>query len=76
MEKSINTFRWALISPVRMEQGDFLSVGSSTLFYELQSASPLLPARWPNGLAGPPLDLQVQHNPVVQSTSASGYNRY
>ncbi|MCE5331982.1 MAG: TonB-dependent receptor [Bacteroidales bacterium] len=59
----------------RMEQGDFLSVGSSTLFYELQSASPLLPARWPNGLAGPPLDLQVQHNPVVQSTSASGYNR-
>lgn len=58
----------------RMEKGDFLSVGSSTLFYELQSASPLLPARWPNGLAGPPLDLQVQHNPVVQSTSASGYN--
>jgi len=59
----------------RMEQGDFLPVGSSTLFYELQSASPLLPARWPNGFAGPPLDLTTQHNPVVQSTSAAGYNR-
>lgn len=59
----------------RMEEGDFLPVGSSTLFYELQSASPLLPAVWPNGLPGPPLDLQVQHNPVVQSTSAAGYNR-
>lgn len=59
----------------RIEQGNFLPVGSSTLFYELQSASPLLPARWPNGLAGPPLDLTTQHNPVVQSTSAAGYNR-
>jgi len=59
----------------RLEQGNFLPVGSATLFYELQSASPLLPARWPNGLPGPPLDLTTQHNPVVQSTSAAGYKR-
>ncbi len=59
----------------RMEKSNFLPVGSSTLFYELQSASPLLPAHWPNGLAGPPLDMTTQHNPVVQSTSAAGYNR-
>jgi TonB-linked SusC/RagA family outer membrane protein len=58
----------------RIEQGNFLPVGSATLFYELQSASPLLAARWPNGLPGPPLDLTTQHNPVVQSTSAAGYN--
>jgi TonB-linked SusC/RagA family outer membrane protein len=59
----------------RMEQGNFLPVGSATLFYELQSASPLLPARWPNGLPGPPLDMTTQHNPVVQSTSEAGYHR-
>lgn len=59
----------------RLEQGNFLPVGSATLFYELQSASPLLPAHWPNGLPGPPLDLTTQHSPVVQSTSAAGYKR-
>lgn len=59
----------------RIEQGNFLPVGSATLFYELQSASPLIPAYWPNGLPGPPLDMTVQHNPVVQSTPEAGYKR-
>jgi len=59
----------------RIEQGSFLPINSSTLFYELQSASPLIPAYWPNGLAGPPLDMTTQHNPIVQSTPAAGYNR-
>lgn len=57
----------------RIEQGSFLPVGSSRLFYELQSASPLLHGRWPNGLPGEPLDLTTQHNPVVQSTPEAGY---
>lgn len=57
----------------RLEQGSFLSVGAARLFYELQSASPLVQARWPNGLVGPPLSSTVQDNPVAQSTSAAGY---
>lgn len=60
---------------MRMEQSNFLSVGSARLFRDLMTASPILPAVWPNGLPGPPLDLQNQNNPVVQSTSKAGYNK-
>jgi TonB-dependent starch-binding outer membrane protein SusC len=60
---------------MRLEQANFLSVGSARLFRDLLTASPLLPAYWPNGLPGPPLDLTNQNNPVVQSTSAAGYER-
>ncbi|WP_321332246.1 TonB-dependent receptor [uncultured Bacteroides sp.] len=59
----------------RLEESNFLSVGSARLFRDLMTASPLLPAVWPNGLPGPPLDLQNQNNPVVQSTAKSGYNK-
>jgi TonB-linked SusC/RagA family outer membrane protein len=58
-----------------MQKANFLPVTSATLFYELQSADPTKPARWPNGLPGPPLGLVTQHNPVVQSTSEAGYDR-
>jgi TonB-linked SusC/RagA family outer membrane protein len=60
---------------MRFEKANFLSVGSARLFRDLLTASPILPAYWPNGLPGPPLDLTNQNNPVVQSTSAAGYER-
>lgn len=59
----------------RLEKSDFLSVGSARLFRDLMNALPTLPAVWPNGQPGPPLDLQNQNNPVVQSTSKAGYNK-
>ncbi len=65
----------SLDASMRMEQSHFLSVGSARLFRDLMTASPILPAVWPNGLPGPPLDLQNQNNPVVQSTSQAGYNK-
>lgn len=65
----------SLDASMRMEQSNFLSVGSARLFRDLMTASPILPAVWPNGLPGPPLDLQNQNNPVVQSTSQAGYNK-
>ncbi|GAK36744.1 TonB-dependent receptor [Bacteroides graminisolvens DSM 19988 = JCM 15093] len=65
----------SLDASMRMEQSNFLSVGSPRLFRDLMTASPILPAVWPNGLPGPPLDLQNQNNPVVQSTSQAGYNK-
>ncbi|MDR2057726.1 MAG: TonB-dependent receptor [Dysgonamonadaceae bacterium] len=59
----------------RMENADFLTIGSGTLFSNLLTARPTLQAYWPNGLPGPPLNMQNQYNPVVQSTSEVGYNK-
>ena len=38
------------------------------------TARPTLPAYWPDGRVGPPLDLQTKSSPVIQGTKANGYN--
>lgn len=60
---------------VRLEQRNFPTVSSSTIFRELMTAQPTQVAVWPNGLPGPPLDATSQHNPVVQATSAAGTDK-
>lgn len=59
----------------RLEDRDFPTRGSGKLFNELVISRPDLPAYWPNGQAGPPLDPTEQSNPVVTSTDAGGYNK-
>ncbi len=57
---------------MRLEQRDFPTASSSTIFRSLMTARPTQIARWPNGLAGPPLDATTQNNPVVQATPDAG----
>lgn len=56
----------------RIEDRNFPTASSSTIFRDLISALPMQVARWPNGLSGPPLDPTTQNNPVVQATPDAG----
>jgi len=57
---------------MRLEQRDFPTASSSTIFRSLMTARPNQVAKWPNGLPGPPLDATSQDNPVVQATPDAG----
>ncbi|MBB3186555.1 SusC/RagA family TonB-linked outer membrane protein [Microbacter margulisiae] len=58
----------------RLEDANAPTSSSASIFESIVTANPTKPAYWPNGLPGPPLDLVSQSNPVIQATSASGYN--
>jgi TonB-linked SusC/RagA family outer membrane protein len=59
----------------RVEDGNFPTSSSAGIFRSLSTANPTLVARWPDGSIGPPLDVQNQTTPVVQSTPVSGYDK-
>lgn len=47
---------------------------AASIFRYIMTARPTLPAYWPDGRVGPPLDLQTKSSPVIQGTKANGYN--
>jgi len=59
---------------LRLEQRNFPTASSASIFRNLMTGLPVQVAVWPNGLPGPPLDVTTQDNPVVQATSAAGVN--
>ena len=62
----------SLDASFRLENRDFPSASSSTIFKDLTSALPMQVAHWPTGEPGPPLDPTVQNNPAVQATPEAG----
>ena len=69
VNKSIDV---AVDASLRIEERNFPTVSSSTVFRDLMAALPMQVAYWPNGLPGPPLDPTSQNNPVVQATPEAG----
>ncbi|MDR3251745.1 MAG: TonB-dependent receptor [Tannerella sp.] len=59
----------------RMEDANFPTSSSAGIFRSLSVANPTLVAKWPNGLIGPPLDIQNQTTPIVGSTPLGGYDK-
>jgi len=57
----------------RQENRNYPTRSSGAIFRMLMRGKPNLPAYWPNGLPGP--DIEYGDNPVVITTSQTGYNR-
>ncbi|MGY0036561.1 SusC/RagA family TonB-linked outer membrane protein [Pedobacter sp. NJ-S-72] len=57
----------------RIEDRRYSNYDSGTIFAELLSAYPTLPAYYPNGLPGP--GLAGGRNPVLMASGATGYNK-
>ena len=57
----------------RQENREFPTRSAGTIFRMLMRSSPTQPAYWPNGMPGP--DIENGENPVVISTSKTGYDR-
>lgn len=70
VNKYINT-QVGLIA--RQEDRNFPTVGAGQIFRMLMRSTPTQPAYWPNGLPGP--DIENGTQPVVVTTSATGYDR-
>jgi len=58
----------------RFEDANFPTYSTARTFRSLSIANPTLVAVWPNGLTGPPLDMQNQTTPVIESTPLGGYD--
>lgn len=56
----------------RFEDRNFPVRSAENIFRMLMRSKPNMPAYWPNGLPGP--DIEYGDNPVVISSSATGYN--
>lgn len=65
----------SLDASFRMENTDFPTASSSTIFRNLMTALPMQPAIWPTGEPGPPLSPSNPTNPVVQATPDAGLNQ-
>lgn len=57
----------------RMEDRKYPTRSSENIFRMIMRSKPNMPAFWPNGTPGP--DIEFGDNPVVISTSATGYDR-
>jgi len=57
----------------RMEDRNYPTRSSGDILWMLVRGKPTEPAYWPDGKAGP--DIEFGNNPVVISTSQTGYNR-
>ncbi len=57
----------------RMEDRNYPTRSAGDIMWMLVRGKPTQPAYWPNGLPGP--DIEYGNNPVVISTSQTGYNR-
>lgn len=57
----------------RMEDRNYPTRGSGSIFRMLMRGKPNYPAYWPNGTPGP--DIEYGDNPVVISTDATGYDK-
>ncbi|MCO4293982.1 TonB-dependent receptor [Solitalea sp. MAHUQ-68] len=57
----------------RLEDRNFSNYGSGSIFGEVLSAYPTLPAYYPNGLPGP--GLAGGRNPVLMASGATGYDK-
>lgn len=75
IDKKVNKYiNLSLDFSFRIENRDFPTASSSSIFRDLITALPMQIARWPNGMSGPPLDPTTQNNPVVQATPDAGVN--
>jgi TonB-linked SusC/RagA family outer membrane protein len=73
IDKKVNNYiDLSLDASFRIEDRNFPTASSASIFRDLVSALPMQVARWPNGLSGPPLDPTTQNNPVVQATPEAG----
>lgn len=57
----------------RQEDRNFPTKGAGAIFRMLMRGIPTEPAYWPNGMPGP--DIEYGENPVVITTSQTGYDR-
>lgn len=66
-------FKVSLNVSGRVEDRHYSNYSSGTIFSEVLSAYPTLPAYYPNGLPGP--GLSEGRNPVLMASGATGYNK-
>jgi TonB-linked SusC/RagA family outer membrane protein len=57
----------------RQENRNYPTLSSDNIYSATMRGKPNVPARWPNGFPGP--DIERGANPVVMTTSATGYDK-